>query len=148
MLKSTSIASQLSARRRRPTFIVGPHPAVTMLGIYQEILAGQLAAARGNGDEAVRHLKESVTLEASLNYDEPPPAYIPPRELLGLEFLRQGKAPEAEAAFRADLKSYRENGWALSGLEQALRAQHKTVQAAAVEQRQQRAWKDADVMMR
>lgn len=128
-----------------PDLIMILHPAVKLLGIYEEILAGSLAAHDGDGDQAVEHFEQAVTLEESLNYDEPPPAYIPARELLGREFLRQGKPKEAEAAFLADLRTYRENGWALAGLAQALRAQHKTAGAASVEMRRRRAWLNADV---
>jgi hypothetical protein len=51
---------------------------------------------------------------------------------------------EAEAAFRADLRAYRENGWSLAGLERALRAQGRADEAAAIAARLATAWRDAD----
>ena len=47
--------------------------------------------------------------------------------------------------FWQDLKRHRENGWALTGLVQALRAQDKTALAAVVEKRLSAAWARADV---
>ena len=43
--------------------------------------------------------------------------------------LDAGRAGEAEAAFRDDLRFVRETGWSLSGLERALRAQGKTARS-------------------
>jgi hypothetical protein len=46
--------------------------------------------------------------------------------------LAQGRAPDAELLYRQDLKRFPENTWALHGLQAALRAQGKTVEADAV----------------
>jgi tetratricopeptide (TPR) repeat protein len=127
--------------------VAGPHPSVAMLGMYEEILDGQLAAAQGDDAGAVSHLQRSIEIESGLNYDEPPPAYMAPRQLLGVELLRQGKAKEAEAAFRADLKDHRENGWSLHGLALALERQGRKAEAAAVRARFEKAWRGADVRL-
>jgi hypothetical protein len=50
---------------------------------------------------------------------------------------------EAQAAFREAL----ENGWSLFGLAQSLRAQGKSADAAAVDERFRRAWARADVTL-
>jgi pimeloyl-ACP methyl ester carboxylesterase len=47
--------------------------------------------------------------------------------------------------FWEDLKKFPENGWSLSGLMKALRAQGKKEEAAMVEARFHKAWKNADV---
>jgi hypothetical protein len=49
--------------------------------------------------------------------------------------------------YREDLRRFPENGWALFGLAQALRAQKKEKEAAAVDGRFRRAWADADVKL-
>jgi hypothetical protein len=46
-----------------------------------------------------------------------------------------------------DLRRNRENGWALYGLLQALRAQNKTADAALVEARFTKAWERADITL-
>jgi predicted Zn-dependent protease len=66
---------------------------------------------------------------------------------LGQVLLDAGRPVAAEAAFRADLKKHPENGWALFGLEKALRAQSKAADADAVQRRFDAAWKHADVKL-
>ena len=46
-----------------------------------------------------------------------------------------------------DLRRNRENGWALFGLLQALRAQNKTVDASLTEARFKKAWARADITL-
>jgi TolA-binding protein len=69
------------------------------------------------------------------------------RHFLGAELLHERRAKEAEQVYREDLQHHPENGWALYGLAQSLKAQHKTKKAAAVERRFAQAWKDADVVL-
>ena len=57
------------------------------------------------------------------------------------------KTAEAENVYREDLKRNPENGWALYGLAQSLRAQKKTKETAAVEKRFRKAWARADVKL-
>ena len=110
-------------------------------------LAGDLASRRGAGDEAVRALRLAVAQEDSLHYDEPPTWYWPVRHTLGAALLRAGRAPEAEAVYREDLRRHPENGWALAGLAQALRAEGRAGEAAAADERFQKAWDQADVKL-
>ena len=58
-----------------------------------------------------------------------------------------GRPAEAETVYWEDLRRNRENGWALFGLLQALRAQNKTDDAALVEARFKKAWARADVTL-
>jgi hypothetical protein len=52
---------------------------------------------------------------------------------------------EAEKIYLEDLKTYKENGWALSGLYNALSRQGKAKEASEVKKRFDKAWKYADV---
>jgi hypothetical protein len=61
--------------------------------------------------------------------------------------LDAGRPVAAEAAYRGDLQKHRENGWALFGLEKALRAQNKATAADDVQRRFDAAWKYADVKL-
>ncbi len=61
--------------------------------------------------------------------------------------VRAGRPAEAEQLYREDLKRFPENGWALFGLLQALRAQGKTAEAAQVDARFRAAWQGADVTL-
>jgi tetratricopeptide (TPR) repeat protein len=122
----------------------GAQLAQPLLGIADESLQGKLAAASGQDAEAVAHFEKAVAYDESLNYDEPPPPYIPTREFLGMELLRQNRVAEAIQVFRADLRDHRENGWALHGLVLAYRVQNRPRAAAAMEARFRKAWRNAD----
>ena len=60
---------------------------------------------------------------------------------------REHRPADAVQVYREDLKRFPENGWALFGLAQALRAQGKTADAAKVDARFKKAWQDADVKL-
>jgi hypothetical protein len=59
--------------------------------------------------------------------------------------LQAGKPAEAEGVFVEELRRNPENGWSLFGLEQAVRAQGRKQDAAALAERFKRAWANADV---
>ena len=68
--------------------------------------------------------------EDGFPYAEPPDWYYPPRQTLGAWLLRGKKAAEAQKVFEEDLKKNPDNGWSLTGLREALRAQKKSTAAA------------------
>ena len=115
--------------------------------IAMHALMGEIAQRGGRLDEAAQHYKAALAIEDAMLYFEPPTWYYPIRHSLGAVLLRAGKADEAEAVYREDLKRFPENGWALFGLMQSLRAQGKDADAAAVDARFRAAWKDADVTL-
>jgi tetratricopeptide (TPR) repeat protein len=124
------------------------HPQRSLLGIARAILAGELAASAGRYDEAITVLRAALPLEDSLAYDEPEPWPIPLRHALGAVLLEAKRPAEAEAAYRQDLAVHPNNGWALAGLEQALRAQGRAADADEVARRFATAWQRADVWLR
>ena len=127
------------------SLIIILNPAPAILELAAEVLAGELALRQGQAARAFEHFQAAVRREDSLTYDEPPPWYHSTRHLLGRALLALGRAADAEAAFRDDLRAYRENGWALAGLELALRRQGRASDAAAIAARLAAAWRDADV---
>ncbi len=118
-----------------------------LLAIAQHVLAGELAFQQGQVDGALSHLQQAVTIEDKLNYDEPPAWYYPARQSLGAMLLDAGRAAEAEAMFRKDLKRHRDNGWSLFGLWQSLTAQGKTEEAQGVKSRFDKTWSEADITL-
>ena len=89
----------------------------------------------------------AMGIEDGLLYFEPPPWYYPVRHSLAALLLEAGEAAEAERLYREDLARFPENGWALYGLAQSLRAQDRTEEAERVEERFRRAWDRADIQL-
>jgi tetratricopeptide (TPR) repeat protein len=118
-----------------------------VLSIGPEVLAGEIATARGQFDSAIAHLDRAVRLEDALVYTEPSEWQSSPRLVLGAILLEAGRAAEAETVYWEDLRRNRNNGWALYGLLQTLRAQKKDDQAALIEARFKKAWARADVAL-
>jgi tetratricopeptide (TPR) repeat protein len=119
--------------------------ASDMLTLAADVLAGEIAARRGDTATAVRHLTAAVRAQDAHWFTEPPPWYFPVRQALGAALLAGGQAAEAEAVYRADLEKNPDNGWSLFGLAQTLRAQGRTAEASEVEGRFRTAWARADV---
>ncbi|MEZ5333150.1 MAG: hypothetical protein R2991_14125 [Thermoanaerobaculia bacterium] len=113
--------------------------------IAREVLAGEMAAARGEWDEAVARLEEGVFQEEALIYQEPTDWYFPVRQALGAVLLAAGRPEEAERVYREDLERNPGNGWSLFGLARSLEAQGRD--AAEAEGRFREAWRHADVAL-
>ena len=119
----------------------------TNLEIAVHALTGEIAARSGQLGDAIAHFTAALEIEDRQLYTEPPDWYYPIRHSLGAVLLQAGKTAEAEAVYRKDLERFRENGWALYGLAQALHAQGKHAEAAAVDERFNKAWASADVTL-
>jgi len=127
--------------------LFSPNTGRMVLSIAREVLAGEIAAAKKNYDPAIAHLERAVRLEDALVYTEPAEFHYPPRHALGAVLLDANRPAEAETVYWEDLKRNRENGWALFGLMQALKAEGKNEDAALVEARFKKAWARADVKL-
>jgi len=127
--------------------LFSPNVSRNILAIAPEVLAGELAAARRQYDRAIAHLERAVRLEDALVYTEPSEWHYPPRHTLGAVLLEAGRPAEAETVYWEDLRRNRDNGWALFGLAQALRAQKKMDEAALIDARFKHAWERADLTL-
>jgi tetratricopeptide (TPR) repeat protein len=115
-----------------------------LLKIAERILSGEIAARRQRYEDAIRQFEEAIKMEEALSYSEPPLWPISVRHHLGAVLLLADRPSEAEAVYHADLLRHPDNGWALTGLIQSLRAQQKDDQAAEAEDRFKKAWAHAD----
>ena len=132
-------SEELLAAYMNPTASVGQVAAAS--------LAGEIAAERGNLDEAIRLLTEAVNHEMALAYQEPSAWHYPVRHALGAVLLQAGKPGEAESVYRADLEKNRDNGWSLFGLYQSLLDQGQIEEAKKVKVKFEAAWQHADVAL-
>ena len=69
------------------------------------------------------------------------------RLYLGAALLKAGRAAEAEAVFRRDLRWHQNNGWSLFGLATALEAQGKSTAAKSARNAWEKVWSQADVAL-
>jgi tetratricopeptide (TPR) repeat protein len=127
--------------------LFSPNTGLNIMSIAQEVLAGNIDAAKKNYDSAIAHLERAVRLEDALVYTEPAEFHYPPRQALGAVLLEAGRAAEAETVYWEDLRRNKESGWSLFGLMQALKAQGKNDDAALIEARFRKAWAKADVTL-
>jgi tetratricopeptide (TPR) repeat protein len=128
--------------------LAAANPAPTILELSTRALEGELLSAQGRHDEAVKAFEAAVRLQETLKYIEPPDWGQSMRLYLGAALLKAGQARKAELVYREDLRDFRNNGWALFGLSQSLRAQGKSAEARKVDRDFQRAWKNADVTLK
>lgn len=116
-----------------------------ILGVAEEMVAGEIAYRKGETEAAFEHLRAAIRLDDALNYDEPWAWMQPARHALGALLVESGKPVEAEAVYRADLKRHPNNPWALQGLAECLAVQGKSAEAANVKSQLQTATERADV---
>jgi tetratricopeptide (TPR) repeat protein len=119
-------------------------PGTKILAVAEHVLAGKIAAARGETNAAIEHLRKAVSAEDELPYMEPPYWYYSAKLSLGAALLKAGQAAEAEKVFREDLKDFPNCGWQLFGLRESLRAQGKEQEARDVAKQFKEAWRRAD----
>jgi tetratricopeptide (TPR) repeat protein len=127
--------------------LFSPNTAASIYAIAPETLAAAIAIAKKDFDRAISHLERAVRLDDGLVYTEPAEWHFPPRGFLAAALLKAGRPREAETIYWDDLKRNAENGWSLFGLSQALAAQGKKDEAAAIEARFKKAWAKADVTL-
>ncbi|MES1244527.1 MAG: tetratricopeptide repeat protein [Acidobacteriota bacterium] len=126
----------------------GLNRARDLLAIAEGVVRAQMAVGLGQTDAAVKALEEAVRQEDALRYNEPPDWYFPTRHALGAALNAAGRGAEAQKVWEEALRRHPENGWALSGLAEALRLQKKEAEAAKVMERRDRAWSQADAALR
>lgn len=122
-------------------------PVSVALKVGDDLLAGEIAQARGDRKGAIALLRTAVASEAKVNYAEPPDWDLPVREWLGRALLRDGQYLEAEQTYRAEIKRNPRNGRALFGLAEALEKQGKSASAVLVRKEFEQAWANADTTL-
>ena len=123
----------------------GSSPSSEVLQLARHMLEGEISWREGDAEKAYEELAAGVEIEDGMKYGEPPGWMQPVRHAYGALLMAGGKAEEAEGVYRADLERNPGNGWSLLGLEQALAAQGKADEAAAVGEQLAAVWARADI---
>lgn len=127
---------------------LGNNPAQAILSVATPMIEGEILLREGKLDQGLAALRTAVKEEDALKYDEPPGWLIPVRHSLGASLMKAGRFAEAEQVYRDDLVRLRDDGWALFGLGQSLRAQAKNAdEAAATDVRFRKVWAKADLQI-
>jgi tetratricopeptide (TPR) repeat protein len=125
----------------------GLNAAKNVYAVASLVAGARIMAARGKDGDATSLLEQAVQAEDRLAYDEPADWFVPSRHLLGAVLLKAGRASDAEAVYREDLRRHPDNGWALFGLAETLKAQGRTDEADNARSAFEQAWQDADVSL-
>jgi len=112
-----------------------------ILKIAEYVLGAKIAQAKKENDDAISQLREAVTIQDGLKYNEPQDWFYPVRESLGAALLMNGDQAGAEQVFRDDLERTPRNPRSLFGLEQALKAQGRAYDATFVKKQFDASWK-------
>jgi len=118
------------------------HPARTLLGTIAAVLEGEIARSTGRLNAALAAFERAVSLNDSIVIDDPEPLPLAARHWLGAALLDAKRFSDAERVYREDLSRHPHNGWALVGLENALKAQGRP--SREVEQERRASWARSD----
>jgi tetratricopeptide (TPR) repeat protein len=138
-------AFRAAAQKPAKDATFGNNKAADLFAVGDAMLEGEILAREGKVEAGLQALVEAVAREDRLRYSEPPDWVVPVRHALGAFLLKDGRANEAEAVYREDLRRWPDNGWSLFGLAASLEAQGKKEEAASVRAKFDEIWKHADV---
>jgi tetratricopeptide (TPR) repeat protein len=140
-------ALRATAGKIPPTAALFTTPVSVALKVADELLAGEIALAKGDKKGAIALMRQAAASEGKVNYAEPRDWDIPVREWLGRALIMDGQFAEAEKAFREEIALTPRNGRALFGLAEALRKQGKTSAADLVQKEFEANWTKADTKL-
>jgi tetratricopeptide (TPR) repeat protein len=127
-----------------------PAPSYANAGIAgaevaEKILQGVIAEEQNNLPSSITFLKQAVTDEDSMIYNEPKDWVHPARQYLGRVLLKAKKYAAAEQVYKEDLTINPHNGWSLTGLAIALDKQNKRTAYNKIKTEAVKAFTRADV---
>ncbi|WP_154017842.1 hypothetical protein [Candidatus Protochlamydia phocaeensis] len=134
--------------RLRPETVYGYNKIEPILSIADLTLKAKIAEAQGDHSAAIYQLREAISIEDQLHYNEPPDWVLPVRENLGGVLLRSGQYAEAEQIFREDLNKHPRNGRSLFGLLASLKSQSRETDAFWVQREFEKAWQYSTVSLK
>ncbi|WP_163711654.1 tetratricopeptide repeat protein [Mangrovibacterium lignilyticum] len=118
-----------------------------LVQIARDVLKAEILASENNFDDAIAILKETIKLEDSLNYNEPPDWFFSVRHNLGAIQIEAGHYQDAVQTFTEDLQELPNNGWALHGLKTAYAKLNQKDHESEVDKLLADVWKTADTQI-
>jgi hypothetical protein len=140
-----------------PSRTIFANKCIDVLAIAGAMLDGEILYRKGDFDLAFKVLRQSISLDDSLPYDEPWGWMQPTRHAYGALLLEQGHVQEAAAVYSADLGmdnilprplQHPNNVWALHGYHECLMKLGRTAEAGILEPQLRMAVAVADVPIR
>ena len=122
-------------------------PGQDLVTIAANVAAADIALAQGQAKVAVAKLQAAAKTQDTLPYMAPPWWDFPVRQYLGAALLKANQPKAAERVYRDDLHEWKNNGWSLFGLTEALKRQGKTKEANNAAAAFAKAWTRADVKL-
>lgn len=119
--------------------------ALDLVKIAAYNLEGEIAGHQADYAASIACFQKAIAIEDNLKYTEPPDWFFSVRLSLGHWLVKAGRFAEAEEVFLKDLETFKENGWALKGLQNSLKGQGKEKEAGIVKARFKKAWQWADM---
>jgi tetratricopeptide (TPR) repeat protein len=126
---------------------VGMSPSKDVFALAAKILEARLATIEKKKD-ALAKWEEAVAISDKLAYSEPDDWFYSVRTYQGAALLAAGKAKDAEAVYREDLRRKPRNGWSLFGLWKSLEAQKKGPEAKEARADFEKVWARADMKLK
>lgn len=122
-----------NVKKIQPTEEIAGNPASQIFKLAELVLNATINRKNNNLPASIEDLQKAIYIQDRLNYDEPPPWYIPVREELGATYLLQQRWKDAADTFQEALTKLRCNGRLLYFLALSLKAQQKVTDAYWVE---------------
>ncbi|MBS0000480.1 MAG: hypothetical protein KFF73_15985, partial [Cyclobacteriaceae bacterium] len=113
--------------------------------IALHVLMAQQKISRGDLKGGIGDLEVARSNEDALRYNEPATWSLPVRWIEGAVLLQDNQPDQAEILFKEDLDKNRDNGWALYGLAESLKARNLNQEAELIEKQFAEAWKWSDI---
>jgi tetratricopeptide (TPR) repeat protein len=115
--------------------------------VAENLLNGTIALKEKKYSEAIATFENAVVTEENMVYNEPRDWLLNPKHYLGNAYIKAGRLNEARQILLKDLENNNENGWALIGLWQILKAQKKNSEANKMLLRFRKAFDKADIKL-
>lgn len=108
-----------------PDLEISNNPAIEILKLGQLILDAEMDRVNGDMNSAIEKLKNAISVQERLKYDEPPAWYQPLANVLGKALLSEERYEEAEAVYAKALAEWQRNDRLLKGLALSYKGQGK-----------------------